>query len=115
MIKAYAAFETKGELKPFEYDPGELKPLEVEIDVHYCGICHSDLSVIDSEWGKSAYPVVAGHEVVGKISQVGSDVRNLAVGQIVGLGWHAGYCNKCAQCHAGDMEGLLILLYSVNI
>ena len=46
MIKAYAAFEPKGELKPFEYDPGELKPLEVEIDVHYCGICHSDLSVI---------------------------------------------------------------------
>jgi len=98
MIKAYAAFEPKGELKPFEYDPGELKPLEVEIDVHYCGICHSDLSVIDSEWGKSAYPVVAGHEVVGKISQV----RDLTVGQIVGLGWHAGYCNKCSQCHAGD-------------
>lgn len=78
MIKSYAAFEPKGELKPFEYDPGELKPLEVEIDVHYCGICHSDLSVIDSEWGKSAYPVVAGHEVVGKISQVGSHVKDLA-------------------------------------
>jgi uncharacterized zinc-type alcohol dehydrogenase-like protein len=58
--------------------------------------------VIDSEWGKSTYPVVAGHEVVGKISQVGSHVRDLKVGQIVGLGWHAGYCNKCSQCHAGD-------------
>lgn len=102
MIKAYAAFELKGELKPFEYDPGELKPLEVEIDVHYCGICHSDLSVIDSEWGKSSYPVVAGHEVVGKISQVGSHVRDLTVGRIVGLGWHAGYCNQCSLCHAGD-------------
>ena len=102
MINAYAAFEPKGELKPFEYDPGELKPLEVEIDVHYCGICHSDLSVIDSEWGKSAYPVVAGHEVVGKISQVGSHVRDIKVGQIVGLGWHAGYCNQCAQCLAGE-------------
>jgi len=102
MIKAYAAFEPKGELKPFEYDPGELKPLEVEIDVHYCGICHSDLSVIDNEWGISSFPVVAGHEVVGKISQVGSHVRDLTVGQIVGLGWHAGYCNKCAQCLAGD-------------
>lgn len=102
MIKAHAAFEPKGALKPFEYDPGELKSHEVEIDVHYCGICHSDLSVIDSEWGTSPYPVVAGHEVVGKISQVGSHVNNLKVGQIVGLGWHAGYCNECALCRAGD-------------
>ncbi len=102
MIKAYAAFAPKSPLKPFEYDPGELKPLEVEIDVHYCGICHSDLSVIDSEWGSSQYPVVAGHEVVGKVSQIGNHVRNLKVGQIVGLGWHAGYCNTCAQCLVGD-------------
>lgn len=102
MIKAYAAFAPKSPLKPFEYDPGELKPLEVEIDVHYCGICHSDLSVIDSEWGSSQYPVVAGHEVVGKISQIGNHVRNLKIGQIVGLGWHAGYCNTCAHCLAGD-------------
>jgi len=50
----------------FRVRPRELKPMEVEIDVHYCGICHSDLSVIDSEWGKSAYPVVAGHEVVAR-------------------------------------------------
>lgn len=102
MIKAYAAFEPKGALKPFEYDPGELKPHEVEIDVHYCGICHSDLSVIDSEWGASHYPVVAGHEVVGKIGKVGSEVNKLKVGQVVGLGWHAGYCNECPLCHAGD-------------
>lgn len=102
MIKAYAAFEPKGQLKPFEYDPGELKPNEVEIDVHYCGICHSDLSVIDSEWGATQYPLVAGHEVVGKIGQVGTQVRNLSVGQIVGLGWHAGYCNECASCRVGD-------------
>lgn len=102
MIKAYAAFEAKGLLKPFEYDPGELKPHEVEIDVHYCGICHSDLSVIDSEWGPTSYPVVPGHEVVGKISQVGNQVRNLSIGQVVGLGWHAGYCNECALCRSGD-------------
>ena len=66
MIKAYAAFEAKGELKPFEYDPGELQANEVEIDIHYCGICHSDLSVIDSEWGQMQYPLVPGHEVVWK-------------------------------------------------
>lgn len=102
MIKAFAAFEPKGELKPFEYDPGELNAHEVEIDVHYSGICHSDLSVIDNEWGMTQYPIVPGHEVVGKIAKVGSHVKHLTVSQIVGLGWHAGYCNECALCHSGD-------------
>lgn len=102
MIKAFAAFESRGELKPFEYDPGELKSHEVEIDVRYSGICHSDLSVIDNEWGLTRYPVVPGHEVVGKIAKVGDHVKHLTVSQIVGLGWHAGYCNECAFCHSGD-------------
>ncbi len=104
MIKAYAAFEAEGELKPFEYDPGELKPNEVEIDVKYCGICHSDVSVIDNEWGISSYPVVPGHEVVGEISAVGDRVTNLSVGQIVGLGWHSGYCGECMPCTSGDQN-----------
>ncbi len=102
MIKAFAAFEPKGELKPFEYDPGELKPDEVEIDIHYCGLCHSDLSVLDNNWRITQYPIVPGHEVVGKIAKLGEKVKHLVVGQIVGLGWHAGYCNECSLCHAGD-------------
>ena len=102
MIKAFAAFEPHGELKPFEYDPGQLKPDEVEIDVQYCGICHSDLSVIDNEWGITTYPVVPGHEVVGTIGKMGDGVKHLKVGQVVGLGWHAGYCNECEPCKTGD-------------
>jgi uncharacterized zinc-type alcohol dehydrogenase-like protein len=102
MIKAFAAFEPKGELKPFEYDPGELNAHEVEINVHYSGLCHSDLSIIDNEWGITQYPIVPGHEVVGKITKVGDQVKNLMVDQIVGLGWHAGYCNECALCQSGD-------------
>ncbi|ARU30941.1 alcohol dehydrogenase [Sulfuriferula sp. AH1] len=102
MIKAFAAFEPHGELKPFEYDPGQLKPDEVEIDVQYCGICHSDLSVIDNEWGITEYPVVPGHEVVGTIGKIGADVKHLKIGQVVGLGWHAGYCNECEPCKTGD-------------
>ncbi len=104
MIKAYAAFEPGGELKPFEYDPGALLPHEVEMDVQYCGICHSDLSVIDNAWGNAEYPLVAGHEVVGTITQMGDAVQHLSVGQTVGLGWHAGYCNVCAQCGRGDQN-----------
>ncbi|ACT58866.1 NADPH-dependent aldehyde reductase Ahr [Hirschia baltica] len=104
MIKAYAAFEAKGELKPFEYDSGVLGRDEVEIDVHYCGICHSDLSMIDNDWGFSDYPLVPGHEVVGVIAAVGEDVKSFSIGQNVGLGWHSGYCNECKQCGAGDQN-----------
>jgi len=102
MIKAYAASGPKETLMPFEYDPGELKPDEVEIDIHYCGICHSDLSVIDNEWGFTQYPVVPGHEVVGKILNLGRNVKNLSVGQNAGVGWHSGYCGECPDCNAGD-------------
>ena len=104
MIKAYAAFEPGAELKAYEYDPGELSPDQVEIDVLYCGICHSDLSVIDNDWGMTQYPVVPGHEVVGKIVCVGDEVKQLSVGQSVGLGWHSGYCNECAPCNSGDQN-----------
>jgi len=102
MIKAYAATTAKAELTPFEYDPGELQPYQVEIDVHYCGICHSDISVIDNEWGFSQYPVVPGHEVVGVIAKLGTAVPSLKVGQTVGLGWHCAYCGLCHECSAGD-------------
>jgi alcohol/geraniol dehydrogenase (NADP+) len=102
MVKAYAVFEPKGELKPFEYDPGTLGHSEVEIDVHYCGICHSDLSMINNEWGISNYPLVPGHEVAGIISKVGENVSHLKKGQKVGLGWHAGYCEHCTPCQSGD-------------
>jgi uncharacterized zinc-type alcohol dehydrogenase-like protein len=102
MIQAYAAQETGGKLEPFEYDPGELASTQVEIDVDYCGICHSDLSMLDNEWGMTSYPFVPGHEVAGRIVQIGADVETLAVGDLVGLGWHSGYCNTCDSCHSGD-------------
>ena len=68
MINAYAAFEPKGKLQPYQYDPGELAADDVEIDVKFCGVCHSDVSMIDSEWMPTKYPIVAGHEVVGVIA-----------------------------------------------
>ncbi|WNO07656.1 NAD(P)-dependent alcohol dehydrogenase [Teredinibacter sp. KSP-S5-2] len=102
MISAYAAKDMGGELQPFEYDPGELGENEVEIDVKYCGICHSDLSMLDNDWGMTSYPLVPGHEVVGTVAKVGKKVTNLTIGQNVGLGWHAGYCNHCACCQSGD-------------
>ncbi|MDO6567398.1 NAD(P)-dependent alcohol dehydrogenase [Alteromonas sp. 1_MG-2023] len=104
MINAYAAKEPGGKLEKFEYDPGELASHDVEIDVESCGICHSDLSMLDNEWGISEYPFVPGHEVVGTINAVGEHVTSLKVGQRVGLGWHAGYCNSCGTCESGDQN-----------
>lgn len=102
MIRAYAAHEVGGELTPFEYDPGELRPDQVEIDVLACGICHSDLSMLNNEWHISAFPLVPGHEVVGRIACTGSNVRHLTVGDTVGLGWFSGSCMTCDQCMSGN-------------
>ncbi|WP_284731274.1 NAD(P)-dependent alcohol dehydrogenase [Glaciecola sp. XM2] len=79
-----------------------LGPKDVKIKVAFCGICHSDLSMINNEWGFSQYPLVAGHEVVGEIVEVGSDVSPDRMGSIVGLGWHSGYCQQCYSCDDGD-------------
>jgi len=102
MIKAFAAHEPGRKVKPFEYEPGPLAADEVEIDVRFCGICHSDLSMLENAWGMSQYPLVPGHEVAGVVAAVGEAVTILAPGDKVGLGWHAGYCMTCPSCLAGD-------------
>lgn len=102
MIKAYAAFEPGGKLEPFEYDPGPLGVQDVEIAVEHCGICYSDLSMLQNAWGMTQYPFVPGHEVIGTITGVGEQVADLQPGQRVGLGWHAGYCMHCHNCMSGD-------------
>jgi uncharacterized zinc-type alcohol dehydrogenase-like protein len=102
MIHAYAASEPGGKLAPFEYDPGPVEAGHVEIEVQHCGICHSDVSMVDNAWQISNFPLVPGHEVVGTVSEVGHAVSHLTVGQEVGLGWHAGYCMTCPSCLSGD-------------
>ncbi|MCL7707480.1 alcohol dehydrogenase catalytic domain-containing protein, partial [Enterobacter kobei] len=104
IIKSYAAHEAGAELELYEYDAGELKPEDVEVEVEYCGICHSDLSMIDNEWGISAYPLIAGHEVIGRVSSLGSSAQNkgLKVGQRVGIGWTASSCEHCDACISGN-------------
>ena len=103
-IQAYAALSKKAELQPYEYDPGELGAEQVEIAVSHCGICHSDLSMIDNEWGMSSYPLVPGHEVIGTIIAAGERVKKVKVGQRVGLGWQAGSCMSCKPCLSGDQN-----------
>ncbi len=101
-IQAFAALERGAPLEAFDFDPGPLGPEQVEIAVSHCGICHSDLSMIDNDWGDSVYPLVPGHEVVGTVAALGPQAKGLALGQRVGLGWFNGSCMACRHCLAGD-------------
>jgi len=102
MIRAYATHAPGAKLELFEYDPGALAANEVEIKVETCGICHSDLSMVENDWGFTAYPLVPGHEVTGKVAAVGDHVTRVKVGDTVGLGWYAGSCLACPQCMSGN-------------
>ena len=101
-IKAFAAVKKGGPLQPYEFDPGPLGPEQVEIAVTHCGICHSDLSMIDNEWGMSGFPLVPGHEIAGTVVSMGEQVKGLKIGQRVGVGWNSGSCMACHQCLSGD-------------
>ena len=103
-IKSYAAAEAGAALELHEFDAGELTAEDVEVTVEYCGVCHSDLSMIDNEWGISQYPLVAGHEVVGRVSALGKAAENkgLKIGQRVGIGWTARSCGYCDACISGS-------------
>ncbi len=103
-IRSWAAMAAKIPLQPHEFDPGVLSDDEVEIAVDYCGVCHSDLSMIDNDWGMSVYPLVPGHEVVGRVVALGSHVPGLYPGQLVGLGWTASSCMHCPYCLGGDQH-----------
>jgi len=101
-VQAYAATAAGKPLEPFEYTLGDLGPEEVDIDVQYCGICHSDLSMIDNQWGNAAYPIVPGHEVAGKVRAVGAAVTTVKPDDRVGLGWYSKSCMTCPSCMSGD-------------
>lgn len=101
-VQAYAAIEKGATLTPFGYELPEIAPDQVDIKIDYCGVCHSDLSMIDNEWGSAQYPLVPGHEIVGKVVGLGSEVKNLKIGDSVGLGWFSESCMHCNQCMGGD-------------
>ena len=104
MIQAtgYAARHSFSSLKPFEFEREEAKANEVEIEVLYCGVCHSDIHQVKNEWSNTVYPCVPGHEVVGRVSKVGRSVTRHAVGDMVGVGCMIDSCRSCEACTSGE-------------
>src|SRR5258708_20934088 len=100
--KAWVTKEVEQSVVGETVELGSLGAEEVEVAVEHCGLCHSDLSVLNNEWGVSQYPAILGHEVVGRITAVGPNAKGLKVGQRVGVGWYAGSCMHCHQCMSGN-------------
>ncbi len=101
--KAYAALNEKSPLVPFQFERRNLRPNDVHIEILYCGVCHSDLHQARNEWGGSMYPMVPGHEIVGKVVGVGAEVKNFKTGDLAGVGVMIDSCRTCKNCKA-DLE-----------
>jgi uncharacterized zinc-type alcohol dehydrogenase-like protein len=116
-INALAALEKGAALQPFSFQAAPLKAFDCAIKVLACGICHSDIHMIHDDWDMSRYPLVPGHEVIGEVVDVGSQVTHLKVGERVGVGWQQSSCMHCLDCMRGNhnlcdhAEGLIVSGY----
>jgi alcohol/geraniol dehydrogenase (NADP+) len=104
MIDAWVAPTAKAKLVRQQVELMPLGAEEVEVQVEHCGLCHSDVSIWNNDWGLSQFPAVLGHEVIGRVVEVGSAAKRLKVGQKVGIGWTAGSCMHCRQCMSGNQH-----------
>jgi uncharacterized zinc-type alcohol dehydrogenase-like protein len=103
-VNAYAATSATDPLTKTTIERRDVGPKDVSIDIAYAGICHSDIHTVRGEWGGIEYPLVVGHEIVGRVTEVGSDVTKHAVGDLVGVGCMVNSCKECAQCEAGQEQ-----------
>lgn len=101
-IHCFASKAQKQPLEPFEYNPESLGPWDVEVKISHCGICHSDIHLIDNDWGISRYPLVPGHEIIGTVTALGPKVKDLKMGDRVGIGWQRSSCLSCEWCKSGE-------------
>jgi uncharacterized zinc-type alcohol dehydrogenase-like protein len=101
------AWVAKGAKQPMVRENVDLGPLgveDVEVAVEHSGLCHSDLSILNNDWGISQYPAILGHEVIGRITALGPNAKGLKLGERVGVGWNAGSCMHCRQCMSGSQH-----------
>ncbi|HEX3757930.1 MAG TPA: NAD(P)-dependent alcohol dehydrogenase [Kofleriaceae bacterium] len=98
---SFAAYDPTTPLRPFSFERREPGPRDVQIDILYCGVCHSDLHTVKSEWSPPTYPCVPGHEIVGRISAIGAEVTGFTVGALAGVGCMVDSCRTCDSCRDG--------------
>lgn len=99
--KAYAAFDPSSSLGPWDFERREVGEHDVQIEIKYCGVCHSDLHQVRNEWGGAMYPLVPGHEIVGVVTKVGSKVKKFKEGDLAGVGCFVDSCRECHSCKEG--------------
>jgi alcohol dehydrogenase (NADP+) len=104
VIKAigYAAKHSFSRLKPLAFERDEARPDEVEIEVLFCGVCHSDIHQVKNEWANTVYPCMPGHEIVGRVTKAGANVTRHKAGDLVGVGCMIDSCRQCEPCHAHE-------------
>src|SRR5665213_2003759 len=100
-VKGFAATKAKSPLAPFKFERREVGPHDIQIEIEYCGVCHSDIHQVRDEWGGSIYPMVPGHEIVGRVTAVGSAVTKFKAGDLAGVGVTVETCMVCENCKAG--------------
>ncbi|RUL66089.1 NAD(P)-dependent alcohol dehydrogenase [Dyella dinghuensis] len=100
-IRGYAAQSATAPLAPHQFERRDPRPDDVVIDILYCGVCHSDIHTARNEWGGSKYPVVPGHEIIGRVASVGDKVTKFKVGDMVGVGCMVDSCQHCDACNQG--------------
>lgn len=106
MIQAtgYAAKDARSPLRPFQFERNAPGPNEVQIDILYCGVCHSDLHQVRDEWQNTVYPCLPGHEIVGRVTKVGQNVTKFKEGDLAGVGCMIDSCQQCQPCRAGEEQ-----------
>ena len=100
-VKAYGANSATADLEPMTIERRDIKSSDVKIEITYCGVCHSDIHTVRNDWQNSVYPVIPGHEIIGKVIEVGSDVTKFKKGQLVGVGCLVDSCQTCNSCDEG--------------
>jgi alcohol dehydrogenase (NADP+) len=103
-IRAYAATSPKDALTPYSFERREPRPDDVVIEILYCGVCHSDLHTARNDWGWTTYPIVPGHEVIGRVTRVGTAVTKFKAGDAVGVGCLVDSCHHCEACDSGEEQ-----------
>jgi uncharacterized zinc-type alcohol dehydrogenase-like protein len=97
----YCAHSNQSPLEPFSFTRRDTTPEDVQIEILYCGVCHSDIHQVRNEWSMSSYPIVPGHEIVGKVTEIGAKVSKFKVGDVVGVGCMVDACGECPDCQEG--------------